>query len=479
MASEAQLICVTQHYFLDPIIKDMIAVIRKRIKNVFKKLNSGKVKLNLLQALPFWIASLITGLIAVFYAKLFFWVEEGTIYLLNYHKWSLLLVAPFCFVISWWIVQRFSTFARGSGIPQIMASIEFATPKEHNKIDRLLSLKVIFVKVVSSLIMVFGGGIIGREGPTIQIAGSVFRTVNKYLPVWWPKISKKNMIMTGAAAGLAAAFNTPLGGIVFAVEELSKTHINYFKTALFTAIIVAGLTAQALLGPYLYLGYPDVTQLSSFVFLWIILVAIVAGIFGSVISKVILKILHWKSCFKKKSYNILYLIIGGLFIASAGIFIHVDAIGSGKSIMADTLFTTDKYVNWYLPFVRIAGLIISFTAGAAGGIFAPALSIGATIGSLLAGLLHLSLTDTNLLILAGMVAFLTGVTRTPFTSAILVLEMTDRHNVIFHLMLAGMLANLAAFIIDRHSLYDHLKIKYIKEINKQEEADDIRLKEYA
>jgi H+/Cl- antiporter ClcA len=346
-----------------------------------------------------------------------------------------------------------------------MASIELATPKEHNKIDRMLSVKIIVVKIISSLVMVFGGGIIGREGPTIQIAGSVFRIINKYLPAWWPKISKKNMIVTGAAAGLAAAFNTPLGGIVFAVEELSKTHINYFKTALFTAIIIAGLTAQALLGPYLYLGYPDVTHLSSIVFIWVMLTAIVAGLFGSSVSKLMLKIMSWKAGFKKKSYTILYLIIGGLLIALAGIFLHPDAIGSGKSVMTSTLFTPDKYVMWYMPFVRIEGLITSFTAGAAGGVFAPSLSIGASFGSLIAGLLHLSLTDTNLLILAGMVGFLTGVTRTPFTSAILVLEMTDRHNVIFYLMLAGLLANLVSLLIDRHSFYDHLKVRYLREID--------------
>ena len=85
--------------------------------------------------------------------------------------------------------------------------------------------------------MVFGGGVVGREGPTIQIAGSVFRAVNQCLPAWWPKISKRNMIMAGAA-GLAAAFNTPLGGVVFAMEEVTRTHISYFKTALFTAVII-------------------------------------------------------------------------------------------------------------------------------------------------------------------------------------------------------------------------------------------------
>ena len=128
--------------------------------------------------------------------------------------------------------------------------------------------------------MILGGGLIGKEGPTIQIAGTIFRKINEWLPSWWPKISKRNMIMTGAAAGLAAAFNTPLGGIVFAVEELTKTHISYFKTALFTAVIIAGLTAQGLLGPYLYLGYPNVTHLSKFIFFPLMLVAIVSGLLG-------------------------------------------------------------------------------------------------------------------------------------------------------------------------------------------------------
>ena len=82
------------------------------------------------------------------------------------------------------------------------------------------------------------------------------------------------MIMTGAAAGLAAAFNTPLGGIVFAIEELTKTHLSYFRTALFTAVIISGLTAQALFGPYLYLGYPAIDGLSGYIFFGVILVSI-------------------------------------------------------------------------------------------------------------------------------------------------------------------------------------------------------------
>jgi H+/Cl- antiporter ClcA len=119
----------------------------------------------------------------------------------------------------------------------------------------------------------------------------------------------------------------------------------------------------------------------------------------------------------------------------------------------------------------MGGTMLSFTTGAAGGIFAPALGAGASIGSLVAGWFRVSDTNTNMLILAGMVGFLTGVTRSPFTSVILVLEMTDQHNVIFHLILAGMVASLSSILIDKHSLYDHLKVQYIKDLNTEDETE--------
>lgn len=275
------------------------------------------------------------------------------------------------------------------------------------------------------------------------------------------------MIMTGAASGLAAAFNTPLGGIVFAVEELTRRHISYFKTALFTAVIIAGLTAQGLLGPYLYLGYPQISGYSYTIFFWIILVALVAGISGSFMSKLILRLLRWTASFRLTWHRIAYIIFCGVVIAATAFFINERAVGSGREIMTETLFTDEKYLPWYYPLLRIEGLILSFSTGGAGGVFAPSLSAGASVGSVFAALLHLNASDSNLLILAGMVAFLTGVTRTPFTSAILVLEMTDRHNVIFHLMLAGMVAGLVSLLIDKHSFYDHLKVQYMEEINRE------------
>lgn len=450
----------------------IFALIKRSLKNSFDNIRNEQLKHNLLQAIPFWIGSVITGFFAVMYAQVFAWGEHLMNFIFDWHAWMIFIIAPIGFVLSWWLVKEFAPNAKGSGIPQVMAAVELANPKEHRKIRNLLSIKIIFFKILSSVILVIGGGAVGREGPTIQIAGSVFRKVNEYLPEWWPKISKKNMIMTGAAAGLAAAFNTPLGGIVFAVEELSKTHINYFKTALFTAVIIAGLTAQTLAGSYLYLGYPKTNDVSLMVMFPIILVAATAGILASQLSVTMLKINSWKKKkLKTDRANVVFLIACALIIASIAYFINREVLGSGKEIMERVLFTKDKHEDWYVPILRMLGPALSFTSGGAGGIFAPALTAGASIGSVISGIIHLTPNETNVVILAGMVAFLTGITRAPFTSAIIVLEMTDRHSLIFHLMLAGMVSSIASILVSRHSLYDVLKVNFLTEIRSTDETE--------
>lgn len=446
----------------------LINSIGKIIKSKYYSLDNTNFKRNILNALPFWTGAFITGLIAVFYAKLFSLAESGTGYIYQSSPWLFFIVTPVTFLIAWWLVQKYAPFARGSGIPQVSAAIELSNPKHNYKVNKLLSIRVALVKIISSVIMVLGGGVIGREGPTIQISASIFKRINDLLPDWYPKISKQNMIVTGAAAGLASAFNTPLGGIVFAIEELTKTHFNYFKSALLTGVIIAGLTALNLLGPYLYLGYPRLSSVPVWIIFFVLLVAIVTGFGGSFMGKGILYLLRKKSAIKNKYNQAFYVIICGLIIATMAIFIDPKAFGSGKEIMITSLFSDNKQLDWYIPFLRIIGPIVSFSTGAAGGIFAPSLTAGASIGTVIANLAHLSDTSTNLLVLCGMAGFLTGITRSPFTASILVIEMTNSHNIIFYIMLAALLSNLIAKLVSKHSFYDFLKNQYIREVQSPE-----------
>ena len=432
-------------------------------QHVIRRLYTERVRRVILQSLPFWVASILTGLVAVGYERVFSWAEQLSFTWLRTQPLLAFAITPVAFLLAWYLVARLAPAARGSGIPQVMAGIELSTPVTHGRTGYLLSVRVAVVKLLSSVVLLAGGGVIGREGPTIQISAAIFRAINRLQPAGWPQLSRQIALVTGGAAGLAAAFNTPLGGIVFVVEELTQTHITRFRTAVFTAVIIAGMTAQAILGPYLYLGFPKVTVSTGWFLGIVVFTAMFCGLAGALFAKALLWINNYRRRFNTLAQKVGWVAGCGLVLATLAYFVGDNAIGTGKPIINRLLFQNEHNTVWYLFPVRFAGMALSYSSGAAGGIFATSLSAGAIIGDGLARLARVTPSDTNLVILVSMVSFLTGVVRSPFTAAILVLEMTDRHSAIFQLLLGGLMAQGAASLIDPISFYEHLKEGFIRE----------------
>lgn len=433
------------------------------LDRTFLRLYPDRMRWLILRSLPFWVASLLTGLAAVGYEKLFVWAEQTSFAWWRTHAWLAFGLTPLAFLGSWWLVQRLAPAARGSGIPQVMAGIELSTPARHGYAGYLLSLKVAAVKVVSSLVLLLGGGVIGREGPTIQISAAIFRAINRLQPASWPQLSRQIALVTGGAAGLAAAFNTPLGGIVFVVEELTQLHLTRFRMAVFTAVIIAGLTAQAVLGPYLYLGYPKVQPAEGWVQAMVVLVALTCGLAGAAFAKVLLWLGNYRRRFTTLPAQAAWVGGCGLLLAALIFLLGPDGMGTGKPIINRLLFQNDGQTAWYLFPARFVGMALSYSSGGAGGVFATSLSAGAILGDALSRMAGVPVGDQNLLVLVSMVSFLTGVVRSPFTAAILVLEMTDRHSAIFQLLLSGLLAQGVGALVDQHSFYEHLKKGFVRE----------------
>ncbi|HQW06786.1 MAG: chloride channel protein [Flavobacteriales bacterium] len=426
------------------------------------KLRSNRTKDLFLLTLPYQVAAMVTALVAVGYAWLFKQMETWNLWLISIHPHLIFIAAPLCFLISWWLVKRYAPMASGSGIPQLMAAIEVANEKKEDRSWRFLNLRIIIIKIASSLAMVLGGGAIGREGPTLQIAGSVYRIVHKLLPPFWPKVSRRVMMITGGAAGLSAAFNTPLGGIVFAVEELTKTHIAQFRTAVLTAVIISGMTAQWVMGPYLFLGYPSVKTVGFSFMYKILVIAVVSGAAGALFCRGALITDRIRRSLKTNFGQGIFVLGCGLIFAGCVSAFGPTVLGSGKHTLETYLFDKEIDPTASNIVARFFGSLVSFSAGGAGGIFAPALSTGAAIGGWIGQWFNPTRDEHNLLILAGMTAFLTGVSRSPFTSAILVLEMTDRHSVIFQLMYAASFGYLIAMAIDRKSYYERMKLRLLQ-----------------
>ncbi|MGE3974961.1 MAG: chloride channel protein [Bdellovibrionales bacterium] len=411
------------------------------------------------QTIGLWTSAFMAALISVVYAKLFHLAERGFHQILEVSPYAVLLLSPAFFVLAWLIVRKYSPEAAGSGIPQIMAANEIEYVGAHRAVvNRLLSLKAAVVKIISSLLCVLGGGAIGREGPTLQISTSVFHFFGQQVRRFTPHTGEHTWVVAGAAAGLASAFNTPLGGIVYAIEELGLVHFHKIRTALISGVIVSGLVAQWALGSYLYLGFPALKTVGFSMLPVAILNGAITGVLGAAFGRLLLFFLNKRLALKKTSHLTVLTILCGLIVASFSI-VDTRSSGTGINVITGFLFQKDE-PNLSLIALRYIGTMVSYLSGAAGGIFSPSLAIGATIGSYLAK--FIATDHANLMILLGMIGFLTGVTRTPFTSFILVLEMTDRHSAIFPMMLTALSAQWFSHLIDRRSFYEHVKEKYLE-----------------
>ncbi|KYG67884.1 hypothetical protein AZI87_01000 [Bdellovibrio bacteriovorus] len=400
--------------------------------------------------LPFWVAAGIAAVISVLYNMLFKICEEWALH--NSHSPILLITAPLAILVSFLIGHFISKEALGSGIPQVLAAAEMA-PSNHPFLQKLLSIRMLFAKIIGSSLCVLGGGVTGREGPTLQVSAAVFYQLSKLWPQRFPKPQLPSMILAGGAAGLASAFNTPLGGIVFAIEEMSKTHVSVIRTAVFQAVIIAGILAQLFLGNYLYLGDARFQTYTWHALYQTVAIAGIIGVAGSFFAESLFRVTSWRN---KKSFwiKVLLTLIFGVLLSLTIYLCGPSTVGAGKTVMVSLLEHPTAPSDISVPAGRIFGNFFTYIGGVIGGVFAPALASGATLGQFLAQ--SFGFEYVKLMIMVGMVAFLTGITRTPFTSFVLVLEMSDSHEIILYLMLSSIVANVTARLVNSKSFYEQV-----------------------
>jgi H+/Cl- antiporter ClcA len=420
----------------------------KKIDVILNQFKMQLSKRHLEETIPFIGVGIFASLICSFYALAFALAERESLKLFHNHPLLVFVLSPLLLLLSLFLVRQFSPGASGSGIPQVLACID----KSHRHLaDVFLSKTIVIVKLFSSSFAVFAGAAIGREGPSIQISAALAYQIGRLSQRFKIPVKIDQLLITGAASGLAAAFNTPIGGIVYAIEELSQDHVRHYKDVLLIAVVLSGITAQMISGNYLYLGFPNVLESVGLgQFLILSLFSLVTGILGAGFSRLLTVLARWRAQLVIQK-QVLILILVGLVIGGAFYFIGERAIYSGKESINFVLFSKGELApgeflaRFFMP-------ILSSMTGIAGGIFAPSLSAGATFGGFVSSFCDPSI--RTLLGLCGMVAFLTGVTRTPITSFILVLEMTNRHSAVFPMMLASVLSTVGAYLVSDHSFYE-------------------------
>jgi H+/Cl- antiporter ClcA len=346
-----------------------------------------------------------------------------------------------------WITRRYFPGAAGSGIPQVIVALRPDVPSALR--GRFVSLRLAIAKVGLVATGLLGGLAIGREGPTVQIAAGVMLHARRWLPVG-VSIRPRGLLVAGGAAGVAAAFNAPLAGVMFAIEELTPRMEQRSSGLVVAAIVLAGLIAVSIFGNATYFGMIRTVPLTLDFVGPAALVVVVTGLAGGVFSRLLYlsivgapdRVSEWK-----RRYPVRFAAGCGLAIACIGWASGGATFGSGYDFTR-SLIAGDASLPLLYVTLRFIATWLAVFSGVPGGLFAPSLAIGAGMGSDVA-LLCASHDQTPALIAMGMAAFLAAITQAPVTAFIIVMEMVDGHSMVLSLMAAALLSSAIARRIAR------------------------------
>jgi H+/Cl- antiporter ClcA len=388
--------------------------------------------------LVLWGGAVVVGMLAVGFAQLSDLAIHHFQAMASENPWWPFLLTPLGGALCVWATRRWFPGVEGSGIPQTIA--EMSRPEDRSW-KPLLSLRIIVGKIVIGAAAVGSGFSLGREGPTVQVGASMLNALHRLLPGGL-HIPRTHMLVAGGAAGIAAAFNTPLAGIVFAIETLSRNVESRMSGLIITAIVLAGIVSQAFLGKASYFGQIAIAGTDREMALAVAITALVCGVAGGLFSRMlIISSTSWKGRMAdyRRDHPIRFAAACGVLVAALGYVTGGSSFGSGYG-ETRALLEGDTSLEWYYGPAKFLATLIAYLSGLPGGIFAPSLAIGAGIGHDLAPLIGQQDAPGMLLVLC-MAGFLAAVTQSPITSFIIVMEMVDGYSVVIGLMAVSLLSS--------------------------------------
>ncbi|AXF04726.1 chloride channel protein [Paraburkholderia hospita] len=409
----------------------------------------------------FWLGAVATGLVAVMYARLIDFGYDAFLRYTTKFWWLPLVLTPVVAALGVWITRRCFAGAEGSGIPQVIATLH----EGRDLGPRLLNMRILVGKIAVSFLSILGGFTIGREGPTIHIGAALMFSLRRFYPARLRSLRgvglERKLALAGAAAGLSAAFNAPLAGVVFAIEELTRSFETRTSGVLITAIIFAGIVSLGLQGNYTYFGTIDIDgHFPDLLVVAVVMLGVVTGVAGGAFCWLLLNTDRWmpaRLSAWRKDHPVAFGAACGLFIAVIGVAAGGHTFGSGYA-EARGMLEGNSQLGASYPVLKMASMVGSYLPGAPGGLFAPSLAIGAGIGNAL----HLVFGQMQLpmLIALGMVGYLAAVTQSPITAFVIVIEMINGHALVLSLMATALISSQVSRLF-APPLYEALAQRYL------------------
>ena len=406
----------------------------------------------------FWVGAVLVAAVAVGFAKASDYAGGLFLHFIAGHVWLPYIVAPAGLTIAFLMTQFVFPGAQGSGIPQTIAALHM---HDEAMVDRVLSLRIAVGKVLLTLLGLASGASIGREGPTVQVGASIMHALGKLLRL--PRLElRRALVLAGGAAGIAAAFNTPLAGIVFAIEELSHSFEARTSGTVFTAVVVAGATTLGLVGNYTYFGQTAAAMSNVDAVTGVLLCSVAGGVAGGVFSRSLIAAARGLPGFAGKfilRYPVAFAALCGLMLAVIGTLSGGETYGTGYQ-QARGMVEAHSTLPPVYALLKLAATVVSYVSGIPGGIFAPSLSVGAGMGSVLAPLVPGA--PIGAMILLGMTAYFSGVVQAPITASVIVMEMTANQTLMIPLMATAFLSFAVSRLICRRPLYGALARRFLQ-----------------
>ncbi|MFC2075064.1 chloride channel protein [Bdellovibrionota bacterium] len=390
------------------------------------------------------VGGVLVGVVAVLFAILGEYAAEGMHWVISFSPWYLLVLTPSTFLLAIFLLKKFFPSATGSGIPQTIAALR----SQPGQARKYVSLKASLGKILTTVIALFGGASLGREGPTVQVGAGIMREIGVQLHLGPTAI--RHLILAGGGAGIAAAFNAPLAGLVFAIEELSLRSNRVMTNFILLGVLVAGVVSQIILGDHPFFTASILESVYIVEIQAAVIVGGIAGIVGGLFSKFLLTGTRKLARFAKTHPFILAGTFG-IIIALIGIFTQGGVLGTGYLRATDWLQRHEHMNPLIYSGLKFLTTLLSYMSGLAGGIFAPSLAIGSSIGASLAFVLP-KYVWANCAFL-GMAAYFSAVVQAPLTAFVIVFEMTAAHKLMLPLMLASFIGYLISRRICKQSLY--------------------------
>ncbi len=373
--------------------------------------------------------------------------------LLSVSHFIVLGLTPAGFALSAYLSRRYFPNSGGSGIPQAIAAR--ALVDETARV-RLVSLRVAIGKVALTTIGLLVGGSIGREGPTVQVGASVMYAVGHISPR-----RQRGLILAGAAAGVAAAFNTPLAGIVFGIEEMSRSFETKTSGLVIGTVIAGGLVSLGLVGDYDYFGHTALVLSGVQGWIAVLLCGVVGGLAGGLFSRAVVAASgSWPGRAGRwlRTHPVLFAAACGGVVAGCGLASGGTIYGTGYTQVLNMLSSGIRPPENF-GVLKLLATLASAISAIPGGIFSPSLAVGAGLGQNLAHLLPG--VPLQIVVVLGMVSYFAGVVQAPITAFVIVTEMTNDHAMVVPLMLAALIAHAHSRVVCREGIYHALSRNFL------------------